>query len=739
MPDLEHSHPDRDLPPAGATGPTAASGPEDGAPARGQPAYSGTSLELVIAGAGDSFWEWDLRSDRLFLSSPAREFLGLGRDDGLFSFHTWTASLHPEDREGVLRQLQRHLEHDEPLRLEYRIRSGSGPYRWMSARGACQRDEHGNATRIAGLLSDITERREREERFRCAQETYRKLFETARDGLFVLEPDGRFREANPAMLRMLGYTLEEIRQERERKLTSPEWSHRDEKALRQCQARGHADQFEKQYQRRDGSRVTVEMRTWVVQDGEGRTAYIGGVVRDVSDRRVAEHRVRKLAFFDILTGLPNRQLFKSRLREAIETARHTAQMVAVLFVDLDRFKQVNDTLGHSAGDKLLSAVALRFRNAVRQGDFVARPSRDDSDYSVSRFGGDEFTIAVTVQEPQHAAAVAERLQKRLRKPFRIENHEVFVGSSIGIALYPTDGEDVETLTRNADTAMYHAKERGRDMYFFYSDSMNASGLRKIELEANLLRALENEAFEVYFQVQRNAVDARISGCEALVRWNCRELGPIGPDEFIPIAEETGMIVELGDWVLRKACRQVADWEQAGFQPISVSINVSARQFQDDAFPARIGAILREAGVDASRLELEITESVFLVDEQEIDQAFAELKNLGVRIALDDFGTGYSALSYLRRFRRFPIDRVKIDRSFVGELTSSSSDRALIQAIISMVHTLGMQVVAEGVELEEQAEILRSFACDDLQGYLVGRPVPAAQFENLLRRAKATPS
>ena len=707
-------------------------GPEDASPDAAAPRSCDELYELAVVGAGDSVWDWDLRSNELFLSSPLRELFDQSQDGVPFNFQTWTASLHPDDREVVLRRLQRHLEHDEPYCIEYRVRIGAGQYRWMFGRGACERDGYGNAIRIAGLLSDITERREREERFRSAQETYRKLFETARDGLFLLEPDGRFREANPALLRMLGYTLAGIRQERERKLTPPEWSHLDEQALRQCEARGHADQFEKQYQRRDGARITVEMRTWAVQAEEGRATLIGGAVRRVSDRRMAEHRVRKLAFFDVLTGLPNRQLFKSRLREAIDSARRHGLMVAVLFVDLDRFKQVNDTLGHSAGDKLLSAVALRFRNAIRQGDFVARSSRNDSECSISRFGGDEFTIAVTVQEPQNAAAVAERLQKKLRKPFRIENHEVFVGSSIGIALYPEDGEDVETLTRNADTAMYHAKERGRDMYFFYSDSMNASGLRKLEIEASLLRALETEAFDVHFQVLRNAMDARISGCEALVRWTRGELGPIPPDEFIPIAEETGMIVELGDWVLRQACQQVALWERAGFQAIPVSVNVSARQFQTDAFPARIDAILRETGVDASRLELEITESVFLVDEKEIAKAFSELKSLGVRISLDDFGTGYSALSYLRRF---PIDRVKIDRSFVGELTSSSSDRALIQAIISMVHTLGMQVVAEGVELEEQAEILRSFGCDDLQGYLIGRPVPPAQFETFLRRAK----
>ncbi len=684
---------------------------------------------LAVRGSSDGIWDWDLRTGQVYYSPRFKELLGFAEREFDHTLAVWEDRLHEADREATRAALRAHLRDGAPYRIHYRLRTKHGAYRWFVARGECLRDATGRAIRMAGSISDVTDYREAEQAFSRSQKVYSQLFETTRDGLVVTTPDGQVLDANPALLRMLGYSLEELRALRYQNLTPAEWATHDRRALEQSLSRGYADQYEKEYLRSDGTRLPIETRVWAVRDEAGQPVQLFGAVRDVSERKRAEQHIRRLAFFDALTGLPNRQLFQSRLEEAIENAREQDLLVAVLFIDLDRFKQVNDSLGHSAGDRLLAAVARRFGEAVRREDVMGRPGEED-DFSVSRLGGDEFTMVLTVEEREHAAAVAGRLQQLLREPFRVDYHEVFVAASIGIAIFPGDGEDAETLTRNADTAMYHAKERGRGIYLFYCDSMNVSGLRKLELEAALRRSLEQGDFQVHFQAQHKATTGEMSGCEALVRWETPETGPVLPGEFIPIAEDTGLIAPLGEWVLREACRQIKAWEEAGYRPVPLSVNVSARQFRDDAFPELVETILSETGISPQHLELEITESVFLVDGEAVADRFRRIQELGVKIALDDFGTGYSALNYLRRF---PIDRVKIDQSFVRELTREGPARALIEAIIAMAHSLGMTVVAEGVELPEQAEILRDSACDDLQGFLFGRPIAPSEFEASLTR------
>ncbi len=693
-------------------------------------------FELAVAGSSDGLWDWDLRTDRVHYSSRFKELLGYGADEFDDDLDAWIDHLHGDDRDLVLAQLREHLEQDTPFRHEYRLRTKAGGYRWFVARGACLRDGAGAAVRMAGSITDITEQREAAAAVRRSQNTYRALFETIRDGIVITDLNGSIREANPAFLRMLGYGPDQTPEITYQSTTPPEWAAQDERSLRQCLQRGYSDTYEKEYLRRDGSRLPVEIRVWLAdpeEDSPSGERELLAVVRDITERKIAEQRIRHLAFFDGLTGLPNRQLFQARLDEALEEATVSGESVAVLFIDLDRFKQVNDTLGHGAGDRLLSEVARRFSKVVRKNDLIARAGDERDELPIARLGGDEFTVVLHVKGAEDAAVVAERLLRVLRDPFVIESHEVFIGASIGIATFPDDAADAETLTRKADTAMYSAKERGRGIYQFYSESMNATGLRKLEMEMNMRRSLEEGGFEVHYQLQRNARDGRVSGCEALLRWTLPDGEPVSPIEFIPIAEESGLISPLGEWVLREACARSVAWARAGYASLPVSVNVSARQFRSDDFPNRLEAVLRETGIDASRVELEITESAFLTDERSIATAFRRIKDLGVRIALDDFGTGYSSLGYLRRF---PIDRVKIDRSFVREISTNPNDRALIDSIIAMVHTLGMEVVAEGVESLEQAEILRACGCDALQGYLFARPVPPAAFERYLERAKA---
>ena len=442
---------------------------------------------------------------------------------------------------------------------------------------------------------------------------------------------------------------------------------------------------------------------------------------------------RVLACYDSLTGLPNRQLFTDRLERSLVHARRHDRLVAMCVLDLDGFKRVNDSLGHSIGDRLLCHVAEQLIGGVRLSDFVGRLYSDESPVAVSRLGGDEFTFVLTeISKAQDAGRVASRILDALRKPFVLGDHEVISTASIGIAVFPYDGEDAETLLRNAGTAMHWAKDRGHNNCQFYTESMNAAARRKLDLAHRLRRALERQEFSLHYQPLRDAGSGRLTGAEALLRWEDPELGPVSPAEFIPVAEETELIVPLGEWVLRTGCAQSQAWQAAGFRPIRLAVNLSGRQIRQPTLVDTVARVLQESGLSPAQLELEITESTIMQDDDVTIATFRELNEMGVGLALDDFGTGYSSLSYLRRF---PIDRVKIDRSFVSGIPTNRDDMALAAAIIAMARSLRLNVAAEGVETREQAEFLRESGCDELQGYLFSPAVPSEQFARFLERGK----
>ena len=455
------------------------------------------------------------------------------------------------------------------------------------------------------------------------------------------------------------------------------------------------------------------------------------VLRRLVRRTIAENR--SLALYDSLTGLPNRRRYHEHLEKAIARAEWTGELVANCFIDLDGFKRINDTLGHRAGDQLLMQVALRILGVVRSGDWVGRPSADagEEDVSVSRFGGDEFTLVLAGMEVDHdASRVASRILEALSKPFALDGQKVRVSASIGIAIYPDDGQDVDSLLRNADIAMYSAKNSGRNGYQFYSSSMNEEVEHKIEVERRLRRAVANDEFTLCFQPVRHTATGEIRAAEALIRWRDPDEGLVAPDDFIPIAEDVGLMVPIGSWVLRAACEQARRWQECGYQPIRMAVNVSGHQIRQPDFAEEVAATLRETGLSPHDLELEITESTIMQEDDVTDRAFSELHALGVAIALDDFGTGYSSLSYLRRFR---IDRLKIDRSFVARIPGDAEDMAVTAAIVAMAHQLLLPVVGEGVETMEQAQSLTEIGCDELQGFLFGQPLPASEFERFLTR------
>ncbi len=448
---------------------------------------------------------------------------------------------------------------------------------------------------------------------------------------------------------------------------------------------------------------------------------------EIAERKKSENQIRLLAYHDSLTGLPNRTFLKELLNRAMVHAQRYETMGALLYFDLDDFKRINDTLGHDAGDRLLQVVAERITGILRKSDIIARST--DGDAVISRLGGDEFVILLEdINKLIDVGRVANRILKGFSKPFELRGHSVFVTASMGVCIYPSSGEDVETLLKNADTAMYHAKAQGKNNYQFYSEALNAKAIEVLNMERDLRRAIEQEEFLLYYQPKLDASSKNIVGMEALIRWNHKERGMISPAEFIPLAEDTGLIVTIGERVLFAACLQANAWRMAGFKNANISVNLSARQFDQKNLLDVIEQTLRTTGLPPQNLELEITESTVMRKPEEVIVILHKLKTTGIQISVDDFGTGYSSLNYLRRL---PLDYLKIDRSFVVHVTTHPADAAVVRGIIALAHSLKLKVIAEGVETEEQFEFLRSVECDVVQGYLFSRPLPAEQFSKLL--------
>ena len=444
--------------------------------------------------------------------------------------------------------------------------------------------------------------------------------------------------------------------------------------------------------------------------------------RDITERKQSEETIRHLAYHDALTDLPNRALFTDRLTVALAQARRTGLRVAVMFLDIDRFKLINDTLGHAGGDQLLCSIGAELTNLVRDGDTVAR------------VGGDEFIVLLTgLENSDDLTLIANRVLEVIRRPRTISDQELRVTTSLGVASFPSDGDDVETLLRNADTAMYRAKQSGRDNYQAYTPAMSAEILNRVSLEADLRLALERGEFCLHFQPQIDRETWKITGAEALIRWEHPNRGMVHPIDFVPVAEENGLIVPIGEWVLGEACRANKRWQDAGLAPLTITVNISALQFQQANLVEVIDRSLRESGLDPHYLELEITEGTTIQDPDYAAHVLDDIRHMGVRISIDDFGTGYSSLGYLKRFR---IDRLKIDRSFVNDLTTDPNDAAIASAVILMAHSLGLRVVAEGVETEDQLRFLLDNDCDEFQGYLIGRPEGETEFRGTLARSHA---
>lgn len=477
------------------------------------------------------------------------------------------------------------------------------------------------------------------------------------------------------------------------------------------------------WNRRKNGEIFAELLTInAVKNYRGEISHYVSIFADITEHKQTEEHMRHLAHYDALTNLPNRTLFNDRLGQALINAQRDNGKAAVMFLDLDRFKNINDTLGHGIGDLLLQEVAVRLTGCVRQGD------------TVSRLGGDEFVVLLPeLNDEKDARLVAQKLLNAAVFPMVLEGHELHISASIGISYYPMDGANAEALMKNADVAMYRAKEEGRNNFQFYHASMNARSFERLAMETSMRYALNRGEFDLYYQPRFSLPEGRIIGAEALIRWNHPDLGLVSPGLFIPLAEETGLILPIGEWVLKQVAAQGKAWQQAGFPPLSLAVNVSARQFRRVDFVGEVLQILRNSGFDPHHLELELTESTLMTHAEENIETLKKLNALGIRIAIDDFGTGYSSLSYLKRL---PVDILKIDRSFVSEVPDSRDGVAIVEAIIAMAHSLGLHIIAEGVETAEQLEFLQMRKCNEIQGYYFSHPLPAEQFEQLLLEMQA---
>ena len=557
--------------------------------------------------------------------------------------------------------------------------------------------------------------RRRDEALLSSERRYRHLFERNLAGLFRTTLDGRILDCNSAFARILGYpSREDVVKVSALDLYSDPGD-RESFLARLAQQRVLVN-FELCLRRRDGSPVWV-LANESLLDEPGSEPVMEGSLIDITDRKRAEQQRWHQANHDALTDLPNRVLFNDRLSLAILHAQRRRQALVVMFLDLDHFKRVNDTLGHSAGDELLVKVADRLRRCIRQDDTVAR------------VGGDEFLLLLNgIGREADAAGMARKILAILAEPFLIQKRELFVEASIGIGMYPADGGDAETLVTNVDTAMYRAKETGRNSFQFFTRKMQEQSQERAALESGLRRALPRGEFVLHYQPIYRLRDRAVVGLEALVRWRHPEKGVLSPREFIPLAEDVGLIARVGEWVLRRACEQFRAWQERGTSALRVSVNVSPRQFQQRDFAANVRRIVRETGLDPAALDLEITESIAMHDVIHTGRVLAELADLGIQISMDDFGTGHSSLNYLKHF---PIRRLKIDQSFVAGMAIHEKDRAIVATIISIARNLGLAVTAEGVETEEQAALLASLACEDVQGYLFAYPAPAEEIETRL--------
>ncbi|TXH91310.1 MAG: EAL domain-containing protein [Rhodoferax sp.] len=638
------------------------------------------------------------------------------------STHPWNPA---QTTEAVYRDLLASQQLGSNWNGDLQSRRKDGSLYWERQVVFTLRDATGQHTHLVVVKQDISARKDKRDAYERTRHLQEQALVSSSNGIMITRSDADDHSivyVNPAFERITGYMAEEVMGREGRFLVRDDLAQPALEVIRSAlRDKREATATLRNY-RKDGTLFWNELHIAPVRDltGESTTHFVS-VINDISERVQYQQALEYQANHDSLTGLANRNLLNDRIEQAIAWARRNNNVIGVMLLDLDHFKRINDASGHTAGDALLKEVAARLRNCVRDTDTVAR------------LGGDEFVIILTdLPQPDDVGHIASKVQSALSRPMEIVGRDVEVTASIGVALYPRDGDHGEVLLRYADIAMYRVKEHGRNSVRCFVPEMGSSAISRLDMEAAMRRGLERGEFLLHYQPKIELVSQRIVGAEALVRWQHPQIGLIHPIEFIRLAEETGLIVPLGEWVLEEACRQQARWREQGLGALKLAVNMSARQFRLDDLSERVAAIVQRTGVDPQQLMLELTESMVMQDVDTTRMSLVALKSLGLSLSLDDFGTGYSSLSYLRRF---PIDELKIDRSFISDIHTNEDDAAIASAIVAMAHSLGLAVVAEGVECQEQAGLLASMGCSQVQGYLYARPMPAHAF---LERVRAQP-
>ncbi len=655
-------------------------------------------------------WEWDLCTDKMEWSDQIYRIFGLNAADIEASHTAFLQMIHPEDKQlitdlhnKVIKEKSRFFE------IEHRIIKPDATVSYICQQGEVDVDTDDQLIRLVGTLQDITERHD-------AEEAMRKLslaVEHTADSIMITDHNGIIEYVNPAFEDCTGYARAEVIGKRPNILKSDKLNQTFYQHMWKIILAGEVFSDVLVNRRKDGTLYYEEKTITPQKNAQGVITHFISTGKNITERMEAQQHLKYLAYHDGLTGLPNRTLLQDRLEQAIPRMNWHKRKIAVMFLDLDRFKIINDTLGHNIGDLLLKEAAERFEECIRQGDTVAR------------LGGDEFAIILNdIASKDDVPPVAEKLTQSLANPFIIDNQELFVSTSIGISLFPQDGNDTQTLLKKADIAMYQAKAQGGNNFCFYSGKGDVESAKRLSLESKLRRALERGEFFLHYQPQLYIESCDVLAREALLRWTHTDFTNITPMQFIPLLEETGLIVPVGEWVLRAACLDEVARQKAGLEPHRVAVNLSIRQFQQNNFVRMIDQVISETGIPPKFLELEVTESLLINNVTKAVEILHQLHDMGVKLAIDDFGTGYSSMNYLKRL---PFDCLKIDRAFVRDITHNRDDAAIVTAIITLAHNMGLEVIAEGVETFEQLNFLRDKKCDLIQGYLCSRPVP---FENI---------
>ncbi|WDH35357.1 putative bifunctional diguanylate cyclase/phosphodiesterase [Pseudomonas chlororaphis] len=672
-------------------------------------------LALALKASQLGLWDWNLQTDEVH-HSHIKELFGLEPEFVRAMLSHLKPLLHPEDLPLLKRALVEHLKgRTEDYLVEYRVRHADGRWVWIEDRGrAVERGPGGRVLRMVGTRRDISASKQQEEQRRLAA----MVFEAASEGIVILDPDYVLLAVNQAFSRVTGYQIEDMLGRNVVDLPCSRDARRHFPVIHQTLEQHGSWQGELVEARKNGELYPQWLQLNVVRDTRGKVSHIVGFFADLSARRESEERMRYLTHYDELTGLANRSLFRERLREAHQRMRQGGRSLALVHINLDRFKLLNDSLGHDIADQLLQKMARRLVNALPEADTIARLS------------GDEFAVLFDAYGSLSSLTrVATRLSAKLRLPITVEGHELVVSASMGISMLPDSAREIPALISQSNIAMQHAKHLGGNNFQFYTASLQASTLERLQLENQLRKAVEERQLKVFYQPKLCLATGRLNAAEALVRWDHPDLGRVPPGDFIGLAEEIGLIGPIGEFVLRQACWQACEWQRQGLPAIRVSVNLSVHQLRQGKLVSQVRSVLEETGLAPHFLELELTESHLLDSVEHIVSTFQQLRDLGVKLAIDDFGTGYSSLSYLKRI---PVDYVKIDQAFIRGLSEGGADAAITRAIIAMAHGLSLKVVAEGVEHPGQLAFLKEQKCDEVQGYLISRPVEAEGLAALLR-------